>query len=81
MLSLRLSPSGRFTAQEAGTRTYSAKPPSVLAPRSKPVRTTSSPAAKSPAPLSTTVPAASMPGVWGKLRVTPLLPEADSASL
>ena len=81
MLERRSSPAGIGTAHPAGTRMRPAKPPAVFMPRSNPMTITSSPAAKSALADSTTVPAASMPGVWGKLRVTPGLPVADSASL
>ena len=43
--------------------------------------TTASPTSKRSSDDANTVPAASMPGVWGKLRVTPGLPVADNPSL
>ena len=74
-------PSGIGTAQPAGTRMRWPKPPGVFMPRSKPMTTAASPGENWLDDDSTTVPAASTPGVWGYWRVTPGLPMADSASL
>ena len=81
MLERASSPSGSGTAQPAGMRIFCPKPPGVFMPRSKPMAMTASPGAKSFTDDSTTVPAASMPGVCGKLRVTPGFPVAESPSL
>ena len=81
MLERASRPAGIGTAQPAGTRIFCPKPPGVFMPRSKPMTITASPAWNSAALDSATTPAASMPGVWGKLRVTPGLPVAESASL
>ena len=81
MLACSERPAGHFTAHPAGIRMRSAKPPEVPIPRSKPMAITSSPGAKSSCPDSRTTPAASIPGVWGKLRVTPGLPVAERPSL
>ena len=62
-------------------RIFCPNPPGVFMPRSKPVAMTASPGEKSLDADSTTVPAASIPGVWGKLRVTPGFPVAESPSL
>ena len=74
-------PLGIGTAQAAGTRIFWPKPPGVFMPKSKPMTITSSPTANSSLADSATTPAASMPGVWGKFRVTPGLPVAERASL
>ena len=81
MLVRASSPSGIGTAHPAGIRIFWPNPPGVFMPRSKPMAMTASPGAKSLDDDSTTVPAASMPGVCGKLRVTPGFPVAESPSL
>ena len=81
MLSFNVIPCGNFTAQDAGTLMYWPKPPAVFMPRSKPVTITWSPAPNWEVELVATTPAASIPGVCGYFLVTPLLPDADSASL
>ena len=60
---------------------YSPNPPSVFIPKSYPVIKTSSPFMKSGTLESSTIPAASIPGVWGYSLVTPLFPIQDKASL
>ena len=77
----RSKPLGMGTAQPAGMRIFWPKPPAVFMPRSKPMAITSSPGEKASTVDSATTPAASMPGVCGKLRVTPGFPVADNASL
>ena len=54
---------GFLTTQFAGTLMYSPNPPSVFIPKSYPVIKTSSPFMKSGTLESSTIPAASIPGV------------------
>ena len=81
MLSRNDSAGGTLAAHSAGTLMYWPKPPEVFMPKSNPVTVTWSPTANMRVVEVATTPAASMPGVCGYLRVTPLLPLADSASL
>ena len=58
------SPKGFFITH-SGTLIYSEKPPEVFIPKSYPVTITSSPTLKFFDSENSTIPAASIPGVWG----------------
>ena len=57
--------SGFFITQSFGTLTNSENPPAVFIPKSYPVTITSSPSENSATEDDFTIPATSIPGVWG----------------